>query len=142
LILIEHGDPLRFLPDGAEIGRPGLIERLSAMDVEWLATMWDVRPGGRQSNAGSTVFNPAGLELIEERMIHIQLPAPLPDAARQVVRNNLQRKRDLYGERLDEGDRAALDALIDEENPQGIMQRDDAFLDASRHVYVARNPAE
>jgi 2-polyprenyl-3-methyl-5-hydroxy-6-metoxy-1,4-benzoquinol methylase len=138
LVVIEHGNALRFLPDGVEIGRSGLMERLTAMDTEWLATMWDARPNGRQSDAGSTIFNPAGFELIAERMVHVQLPTPLSNAARRVVRNNLQRKSELFGERLDDQDRDALDALLEEDNPHGVMRLENVFLDATRHVYVAR----
>lgn len=137
LVVIEHGNPLRFLPAGADVGRPGLMERLTEMETEWLATMWDARPNGRQSDAGTTIFNPAGFELIAERMVHVRLDAPLSNPARHVVRNRLQRGHDLFGEHLSDADRDALDALIDDENPNGIMQRDDVFLDASRHVYVA-----
>jgi SAM-dependent methyltransferase len=138
LVVIEHGDPLRFLPDEVGVGRPGLIERLNAADATWLAAMRAGLPHAIPSRDYPTMLDAAGFELVADRVAHVQLTAPLAPEARRVVLGHLQRMRQLCGERLDEQDRDALDILIDEDQPLGIMRRADAFLDASRHIYVAR----
>jgi hypothetical protein len=80
----------------------------------------------------------AGFELVVDRMAHVRLAAPLPMQARRMVLDRLRRMRELFGERLQEQDRDALSVLIDEDHPLGIMRRSDTFLDASRHIYLAR----
>lgn len=50
-----------------------------------------------------------------------------------------RRSRHLFGGRLDQRDHDALDVLIDQDHPWGIMQRTDMFLHASRHVSMAKD---
>jgi hypothetical protein len=76
-------------------------------------------------------------------MAHVRLAAPLPLEARRMVLGRRRRVRELLGERLAERDRDALDVLVDEGHPPGIMQRPGtrlrvSFLEASRHIHLAR----
>ena len=80
----------------------------------------------------------AGLELLIDRVAHVRLAPPLTVEARRVLLGRLRRMREVFGERLDQEDREALEVLIDEDHPSGITQRPDAFFDASRHIYIAR----
>ena len=50
----------------------------------------------------------------------------------------LWRRRDADASILDPADLAALDVLLDPDDPNGIMHRPDVFLDSSRHLYIAR----
>lgn len=138
LVVVEHGDPLRFLPDEVGGGRPGLMERLDAAEAGWLAAMRDGLPHATPSGEYPAMLAAAGFELIADRVVHVRLAAPLATEARRMVIDHLRRVREHFGERLDGQDLAALDVLIDENHPLGIMLRADAFLDASRHVYVSR----
>ena len=52
--------------------------------------------------------------------------------------NRLLRMRSQHGTMLEPADAAALEALLDDDNPNGIRQRPDVFLAASRHLYIAR----
>jgi SAM-dependent methyltransferase len=142
LVVVEHGDPLRFLPADAdaELGRPGLTERLDAAWTAWLAAMRESLPHATPSSDYPTMLAAAGCELVADRVVHVQLAAPLETRARQMLLGRLRRTRQLYGERLDEQDYDALAVLTDENHPLGIMRRADAFLDASRHIYVGRTP--
>lgn len=138
LVLVEHGDALRFLPDGAEPGPPGLADRLAVADSAWLAAMRSGLPGSTPSAGYPSMLEGAGFDLVVDRVAHVRLDPPLPIEARRVVLGRLRRMPELFGERLEVQDREALDVLIDESNPLGIMRRPDAFLDASRHIYIAR----
>jgi SAM-dependent methyltransferase len=138
LILVEHGDPLRFLPDGADPGRPGLTDRLAAADTAWLATMRAGLPDSTPSTGYTAMLEAAGFELLVDRIAHVRLPPPLSTAGRQVVLGHLRRMRELFGDHLEEQDLKTLDVLIDAAHPLGIMRRPDVFLDASRHIYIAR----
>ena len=138
LVLAEHGDPMRFLPDGAEPGRPGLTDRLAEADRSWLAAMRAGLPDSVPSTGYPAILDAAGFELVVDRVVHVRLAPPLSTQARRMVLERLQRMRELLAENLDRQDRDALDVLIDEGHPLGIMRRPDVFLDASRHVYIAR----
>jgi len=138
LVLAEHGDPLRFLPDGAAPGRPGLTERLAAADAAWLAAMRADLPDSTPSAGYPAMLDAAGFELLVDHVAHVRLVPPLPMEARRVLLGRLRGIRERFAERLEEQDRHALDVLIDEDHPLGIMRRPDALLDASRHIYIAR----
>lgn len=138
LVLAEHGDPLRFLPDDAGPGRPGLTERLGAARAAWLAEMRDNLPHATPSGDYRTMLEAAGFEVVVDHVIHVQLTAPLETKARRMLLGQLQRMRQHDVERLDEQDREALTVLTDESHPLSVMQRADAFIDASRHIYIAR----
>ena len=137
IVLAEHGDPLRFLPDGAEPCTAGFSDRLAAFDSEWLAAMRADLPGSTPSADYSSMLKDAGFTIAIDRVMRVQLEAPLAKPPRQMVLSRLLRMKDLFAERLNAADRAALAVLSDAYHPLGVMRRDDMFLDASRHVYVA-----
>lgn len=128
LIVAEFGDPSRFLPDDVSVGRPGLGERLGDVDLS-AAGFSDVSPD---------VIRAAGFDLVAERMVRVRRDPPLSEEARRVVRGYARRLSQLAEERLDLQDREALDVLIEEDSPLGIMRRQDVFLEVSRRIYVAR----
>jgi hypothetical protein len=136
--LVEHGEPLRFLPDGADPGHSGLADRLAAADAAWLAAMRADLPDFTPSVGYPAMLEAAGFELLVDHVAHVRLAPPLPMEARRMLLGRLRGMRELLGGRLEEQDRDALDVLIDEDHALGIMQRPDVFLDASRHIYIAR----
>jgi SAM-dependent methyltransferase len=138
LVLAEHGDPLRFLPDGASPAPSGLADRLALADAAWLAEMRAGLPDSTPSAGYPAMLQAAGFELVVDRVAHVRLAAPLRVDARRMVLGRLRRMREMFAERLEEQDREALDVLIDEEHSLGVMQRPDVFLDASRHIYIVR----
>ncbi len=137
LVLAEHGDPQRFLPDGAEPSGPGFNDRLASFEAEWLAAMRDDLPGSARSAGYAAALRDAGFTVAVDSVMHVRLDAPLAETPRQMVLSRLRRISELFAERLDAADRATLAVLIDEDHPLGVMRRNDVFLDASRHVYVA-----
>lgn len=125
LAIAEFGDSPRFLPDGA--GRPGLAHRLQQINPA------DEFPITDYPN----VFDAAGFETVAHRMVRVRLGSPLSEGARRVALGYLRHIRHRADDRLDEQDRQALDLLMDEDAPLGIMHREDVFLDVSRHIFVA-----
>jgi SAM-dependent methyltransferase len=140
LVLVEHGDPPRFLPDGAAPGHPGFTDRLAAVDSAWLADMRAGLPHSTPSSGYPAMLEAAGFEVVVDRVAHVRMAPPLQREGRQVVLGHLRGIRERFGEHLEEQDRDALDVLTDESHPLGIMRRPDVFLDASRHIYIARTP--
>lgn len=130
IAIAEFGDPPRFLPDNVGVGRPVLPERLGEVNVS------DTFPAVDYP----AMIEAAGFERVAGRVVEVHLGPPLPEGARRVALGYLRRMRQLVGERLDPQDHAALDVLMDEDAPLGIMRRKDAFLDVSRQIYVARAP--
>jgi ubiquinone/menaquinone biosynthesis C-methylase UbiE len=138
LVLVEHGEPMRYLPDSADPVPPGLTDRLAAAHAAWLASLRAELPDATPSAGYPAMLEAAGFEPVIDRVAHVLLAPPLSIEGRQVVLEHLRQMRDMLGEGPEEQDRAALDVLIDEDHPLGVMRRPDAFLDASRHIYVAR----
>ncbi len=138
LVLVEHGEPMRYLPDDAKPLPPGLTDRLATADAAWLASHRAGLPDATPSAAYPAMLEAAGFEPVIDRVVQVVLGPPLSIEGRQLVLGHLRRMREEFGEGLDEQDRGALDVLIDEGHPLGIMRRADAYLDASRHVYIAK----
>jgi SAM-dependent methyltransferase len=123
----------RFLPDDVGIGRPGLEDRCHAavaeghaQDLPHLGADW----AARLAKAGFTVE--------AERHFVIDLRPPLPPAAARYAQASLRRMRTGLADRLEPGDLATLDALID--GPHGVLDRDDLTVRADRFGWVARRP--
>lgn len=138
--IAEFGEPVRFLSDSdMGFGRPGLWERLDGAGTAWLES---TRPGSPAQAASSvdypTMLEAAGFEVVVDQVVRMHLEPPLAPPARRVAVGHLEMMRRLVGDQLETADHEALEVLIDEHHPLGIMQRPDAFLHASRHLYVAR----
>jgi SAM-dependent methyltransferase len=125
----------RFLPDDPGIGRPGLEERCHAAqddarrhEMPHLGSDW----GPRLAKAGFAVE--AG------RTFAIGLEAPLPAPASRYALLSLQRLRSAIDGRISAGDLAALDTLLDPDDPASIRQRGDLTLRTTRTVWLARRP--
>jgi SAM-dependent methyltransferase len=127
LAIAEFGDPPCFLPDDVGVGRPGLAERLG-----------DVNPADAFPSINPAIIEAAGFELVANRKVEVHLHPPLSEDARRVGLGHLRWVHELVEERLDAQDHETVDVLMDEDAPLGIMRRQDAFLDVSRQIYVAR----
>ena len=138
LALIEFGGPLRLLPDGAEVGRPGLWERLDAARAAWLADVRAGLPGAVASGDYATMLAAAGYEVLIDRVVEMRLEPPLDTSAREAALAHLRRMREHAERYAGADDLAALDDLTDEDDPAGILRRPDALHHASRRLLVSR----
>ena len=135
LVVVEFGNDMSFLP--ADGGPESLFaQRLAAAGKEWIAEMRAGLPDATSSSDYPTMIADAGLQLLGERLIETEFVPPLSDGARRVVLGHLQRARPLVAARMTGEDVEALDALIDRENPRGVMRRGDLHLRDSRRVFV------
>lgn len=138
LVLIERSGPLRVLPDEADLGLPGLWDRLDAAWAAWFADMRAGLPGATPSASYPDMLGAAGFEVLADRSLTLVLGAPLDDRARRFAHGQLERTREHlepYGEAADV---EALDLLIDEDAAEGILRRGDGRISATRQLYVAR----
>ena len=137
----EGGLEYRFLPDDCGIGEPGLEQRLATDKVAWF---WrEVRPADATVRTGwgwNVLLAEAGLVQVSTRSFLLDLPPPLTDATRLVVRGVFERQLAGADERLDDVDRATLRQLLDDGDPRGLMRRPDVFVLGVRTVHVGTVP--
>jgi SAM-dependent methyltransferase len=137
MAIAEFGPPTRTLPDDLGFGSPGFASRHA--EASALAIDAHLPPGARNT-PWSKMLESAGFEMVEQRTIVVDLPAPLAEPARRWIAQGLERSAAMMSERLSEDDRATLAVLIDPADPRGVMRRADVEVHAGRALYVARKP--
>ncbi|MBZ6226173.1 class I SAM-dependent methyltransferase [Streptomyces olivaceus] len=141
LAILEGGLPARFLPRDIGIGRPGLQDRIRAVEADVFSAMRGDLPGTvAETEDWPAMLTAAGLRHTGTRSFLLDLPAPLSDAARDYVTTSLSRLRERIGERLDDGDRATLDRLLDPGDEASTHRRRDVFVLVAHTVYTAVRP--
>jgi SAM-dependent methyltransferase len=138
LAVLEGGLPARFLPRDFGIGRPGLQARLNAAHEEAFAAMRRELPGSvDETEHWPALLTAAGLKHTGTRSFLLDLPAPVPDAARAYVAATLDRLRGQTADALDAEDRATLDRLLDPDDEAGVHRRPDLFVLVAHTVHTA-----
>jgi SAM-dependent methyltransferase len=137
LALVERAGPLRVLPDDADLGRPGVWERLDAAWAAWFADMRAALAAGTTSVEYPAMLAAAGFDVVADEVLTIALDAPLDAAARLFAGEHITRARALLAGHAAAADLEALGVLVDEHADDAIARRDDAVLRASRHLFVA-----
>lgn len=132
MVAVELEGFPRFLPDDLGFGRPGLEERVHAAQAEGRAAA-----GMHMTEDWGARLREAGLDVVAERVVAIDLAAPLPAATGRYVQASLTRVRSALDEVLDAEDLATLDALTDADGPHGVLHRDDLTVRTERSVWVA-----
>ncbi|MEV0345267.1 methyltransferase [Nonomuraea sp. NPDC050680] len=135
LVAVELDSFPRFLPDDLGIGRPGLEARCQAA----LAEERNARLPHMGADWGPLLTR-AGFTVETERVFTVDLTPPLPAAAGRYAQLSLRRVRTGLGGRLSADDLATLDALLDDERPDGILRRDDLHVRTTRTAWAARRP--
>jgi SAM-dependent methyltransferase len=142
LVLVEFGEPARFVPDGAALGLPDVWRRLDGARTAWMRDMRAGLPGAVASKDHPTMLRAAGFDVVTDEVVAVHLDAPLDGRSRRFAHEQVGRVRRHVETYVDAGDLSVLDALLDENSPSGIMQRPDAILHDSRHLIVARATGE
>jgi SAM-dependent methyltransferase len=138
LALVEFGEPLRLLPEDADVGRAGLWERLDEARAAWLADMRAGLPGAVPSADYAAMLQVAGFDVVVDRLVGAHVDPPLDARARELAVGHLRRMREHVEPYAGAADLQALDVLIDEGNLAGILRRPDAVIQASRRLLVSR----
>ncbi|MDT9686061.1 class I SAM-dependent methyltransferase [Streptomyces sp. TRM76323] len=139
IALVEGGLPPRHLPRDIGVGRPGLEARIEAVSADWFSEMRAALPGSREETEDwSALLAAAGLVPTGTRTFLLDIPAPVPAAVREHIVTVFTRTRTGLDDRLSDEDRAALDRLLDPEDPAGLHRRPDVYLLTARTVHTAR----
>lgn len=136
LAVAEGGLPLRFLPRDIGIGRPGLAERLDALQAIGFDEMRSSLDGTVDvPEDWPAVLRAAGLTDVRARTFLVDRPAPLGDGTRRGVAQMLGRYL-RAAEYLDPDDAEVLRRLTDPDDPHNVQRRPDVFVLAARTVYI------
>lgn len=139
LAVAESGLPPRYLPRDFGLGRPGFQARLDAVQEDGFAAMRAELPGAvEEVEDWAAMLERAGLTPSGTRTFLAEHRAPLARPVREYLHTQLDRRREQLAEHLDPGDRATLDALLDEDAPTGVLRRPDAFYLSAMTVHTAR----
>ncbi|MFV2120538.1 class I SAM-dependent methyltransferase [Streptomyces sp. Act-28] len=139
LALVEGGLPPRHLPRDIGIGRPGLETRIEVASADRFSEMRAALPGSREETEDwPALLAAAGLAPAGTRTFLLDVPAPVPAAAREHVVETFTRTGTVFGDRLAEEDRATLDRLLDPDDPASLHHRPDVYLLTARTVHTAR----
>lgn len=143
LAVAEGGLPTRCLPRDFGLGRPGLEARLEAVNADWFTRMRAELPGAvNLPEDWPAMLRQAGLAPAGSRTFLTDLPAPVDDTVRAYLHERLSRAREVLGADLGEDDVRTLDALLDEDSPQGIRRRPDLFFLTATTVHAAVRSAQ
>ncbi|HSX98863.1 MAG TPA: methyltransferase [Streptomyces sp.] len=139
LALVEGGLPSRFLPRDIGIGRPGLQSRLDAAEDRWFGEMRAALPGSvPETEDWPGLLTAAGLRDVTSRTFLLDLPAPVPEAARAYAVASFQRGRGILADLLDATDLATVDRLLDPDDKASLHHRTDLFVLAAHTVHLAQ----
>ncbi|GAA4786314.1 methyltransferase [Streptomyces ziwulingensis] len=142
LALLEGGLPARYLPRDLGFGRPGLQARLDAAHEDTFTRMRRELPGSvAVTEDWPALLTAAGLKHTGTRTFLLDLPAPVPRAARAFVTAVLSRQRHMAAGLLDADDLATLDRLLDPADEAGLDRRADLFVLAALTVHTAARAA-
>lgn len=132
LAVLELDGFPRFLPDavgdGLEQRCHAAADQAHAADLPHRGSDWGLR------------LSRAGFAVEGERTFVVDLAPPLPAGAVRYAAATLRRLRAGLADRLGDQDLAALDALLADDGPQSLLQRDDLVVRATRSAWLARRP--
>ena len=134
IALAEFGDPLTMWPDSVQVVADQTWQR-------WQAALDD----GLTEHLGPAATNVDWLELLGEQGLAqpqridcpIRYAAPLAERERNWLATYLRRGLTFTEGRISDADRLALEALLDEDNPDGIARSGQVDVRYSRTLYTA-----
>ena len=141
IAIVERAGPSRVLPEDADSGRPGLWTRLDAAWAAWFADMRADLPGATTSADYPEMLGAGGFEVLADEVLTITVDPPLDASARRFALQQLVRMQTQLVDYADAADLEALRVLLDASADAEMLGRADAYVRASRHLYIARaNP--
>lgn len=137
LAVVEGGLPMRVLPGGYGVGDPSLVTRLESQMSDFYSARWHM-PITRGDADWPLLIRDAGYQHLGSRTFLTDFPAPLDRDIREHIVDHFTAVLAAIGDGLTGGDRAALERLVDLDDPASLENREDVFLLAATTVHLAR----
>jgi SAM-dependent methyltransferase len=135
LAIVERAGPVRVVGDGVDAGRPGLWERLDEASERWFAVMRADLPGSVPSEDYRAMVEAAGLEVVVDELLSVDLTPPLDEPTSRFVIEQLRGTSTKLASHADPADLAALDQLATTDADTTDLQ-----VRATRQLLIARVP--
>jgi SAM-dependent methyltransferase len=137
LVMAEFGRPLTMWPSDNPAVTGGVWER-------WQATADAFRLDHLGPASVSVdwpqLLTDQGLTQVEQFECDVQTSAPLGALERAWLLKGLHRGLGSFGDRLDSADRVAIEAMADPDNPDGVANSAEVFVDTSRMIFTGVRP--
>ena len=131
LAVVEMDAPPRFFSSAVESGAAQFESRVHAILAATQVNRVDHPDWGPALEA-------TGFDLVERRTFAIDLPSPQPAATGRYAVAYLRRIAPVVAPGLSSDDRAMLGILLSDSDPEGLPQRTDLTVQATRTAWVAR----
>lgn len=133
LVMAEFGRPLKMWPDDNPAVSSGLWDRWQAA-----ADAFRIDHLGEASVLVDwpKLLKDRGLSQVEQFECDLQTPAPVGDLERAWLLKGLNRGLSSFGDRLEAGDRSAIEAMVDPSNQNGVATSSEVFVDTSRMIFT------
>jgi SAM-dependent methyltransferase len=133
LVVVELAGFPRFLPPDAPLERPGLEERIHSAA--------DRLSSDRMPHRGANwepMLSAAGFSVLAKQLIPVSMSASRAPAVYSYAVAALRRMRTAMEALLLPEDLAALDQLLDPDNPEFLVRRSDVTMRTERSMWAAR----
>lgn len=137
LAVVEGGLPMRVLPGGYGVGDPSLVTRLESRMSDFYSARWHM-PIARGHADWPLLIRDAGYQHVGSRAFLTDFPAPLDRDIREHIVDHFTAILAAIGDGLAQLDRAALERLVDVDDPASLANREDVYLLAATTVHLAR----
>jgi ubiquinone/menaquinone biosynthesis C-methylase UbiE len=132
IAVVEFSEPLRFLPDDLEIGKPGfedrLIEAVTPAQLEEMPTL---------GSAWAPRLTETGWTVLEEREFRIDQNPPEHPSANRYARAWFTRLSHARADSLALEDRTTLAALLADDGEHSVLHRNDLHIRGVRTITLA-----
>lgn len=138
LVIAEMAGPQRTLVEPDDADTAALLARVDAAWGTWFAAMRAALPGHRSSLPLPEMVVAAGLHVVAETVISMQLDAPIGSDARAIATRRLQGASARLAGHLADDDLAALTDLLGPDREDGFRRRPIMQIEAGRQLVIAR----
>ena len=133
LAVVEMDAPPRFFSSAVTSGAAQFESRVHAILAATQVNREDHPDWGPRLEA-------TGFDLVERRTFAIDLPRPQPAATGRYAAAYFRRIAPVVAPLLSADDRATLDVLLSDDDPQSLLHRTDLTVQATRTAWIARVP--
>lgn len=137
LVVAEFGRPLSMFPAEHEVVTSGLWDRWQAASE---ASRLDHLGEASVKVNWLSLLLAKGLDTIQAFEAPITSSTPTTDLERAWLAKGLARGLQQFGDRLDDADRSAIAALLDDDDPEGVANSPDVLVDTARMIYTGLRP--